>query len=256
MSRRRAPQKRKKEARKPDRSRLLPLQFENHRIELRSSKEGQNDRADAGEKLDPQLVRAQYGRSDRGADNQLGDRSDNDLRQSSGNAEPDREQARDQRETQPQRRKRPNSGHLQISCSSLPPLGASDTGLNQRHGGHGWRSELERKTYSATAVRMPRTSRVATMLLRGFEYIRKHRRDGDCDENGNREAVICQQRSQTTLLIRPRATCLRGLLGRAGKFTAWCRGSWASSYRRQASGRSHQPHRRLRGTPSPVIAQL
>ena len=30
----------------------------------------------------------------------------------------------------------------------------------------------------------------------------------------------------------------------------------ASSYRRQASGRSHQPHRRLRGTPSPVIAAI
>ena len=30
-------------------------------------------------------------------------------------AEPDREQARDQRETKPQRRKRPNAGHAQAS---------------------------------------------------------------------------------------------------------------------------------------------
>ena len=33
-------------------------------------------------------------------------------------------------------------------------------------------------------------------LLRRFKYIRKHRRDRDRDENANREAVICQQRSQ------------------------------------------------------------
>jgi hypothetical protein len=90
-------------------------------------------------------------------------------------------------------------------------------------------------------------------LWSGFEYERKHRRDGDCDENGDREAVICQKCAHTKLLIRPRVTCPRGLLGHTGKFSAWCRGNWASSYRRQASGRSHQPQRRLRGTPSPVL---
>jgi hypothetical protein len=101
VSRRCARQERKEEARKPDGGRLLPLQFENHRIKFRSSQEGQNDRADAGEKLDPRLVRAQQGRSDGGADDQLGDRPNNDLGQSGGNPQPDREQARDQREAQP-----------------------------------------------------------------------------------------------------------------------------------------------------------
>ena len=30
-------------------------------------------------------------------------------------------------------------------------------------------------------------------LWSGFEYERKHRRDGDCDENGDREAVILSE---------------------------------------------------------------
>jgi hypothetical protein len=44
---------------------------------------------------------------------------------------------------------------------------------------------------------------------RCFEYECKRRRDGDCDENGNREAVICQQCAQIKLLIGPRVTCPR-----------------------------------------------
>ena len=34
------------------------------------------------------------------------------------------------------------------------------------------------------------------LFLLGFEHIREHHGDGDCAENGNCEAVICQQRSQ------------------------------------------------------------
>jgi hypothetical protein len=61
--------------------------------------------------------------------------------------------------------------------------------------------------------------------------------------------VICQQRSHTTP-IRIRVTC-RWPLKATRKSTAWCRGNRASSYRRQASGRSHQPHRRLWGDSIP-----
>ncbi|HMH97288.1 MAG TPA: hypothetical protein VK577_12010, partial [Bradyrhizobium sp.] len=51
---------------------------------------------------------------------------------------------RDQRKTQPQRRKRPNSSHLQLSRLSVPSRALAE---------------------------------------------RKGRRDGDCDENGDREFV-------------------------------------------------------------------
>ena len=111
-----------------------------------------------------------------GADDQLRDRADDDLRQSGRDAEPDRKQARDQRETQPQCRKCPNAGHPQIS------------------------------------VRLP--SRCATG-----------------------HAGPLQTRSREYKL------------GGSGS-------AKASSYRRQAPGRSHQPHRRLRGTPSPVCRSI
>ena len=65
------------------------------------------------------FIGAQYSRPDGGANDQLGDCPDDNLRQSGGDAKPDREQARYQRQPQPQRRKRPNSGHLQISCPLL-----------------------------------------------------------------------------------------------------------------------------------------
>src|SRR5882757_3403575 len=118
-----------------------------------------------------------------------------------------------------------------------------------------WRSRLVLRTRTHDVFRRcgqdAQDQQGCDELRSGFEYKRKHRRDGDCDENGDREAVICQKCAHTKFLIRPRVTCPRGLLGRTGKLSAWCRGNWASSYRRQASGRSHQPHRRLRGTPSP-----
>jgi len=52
VSRRRAPQKWNEEVCKPNRNGLLPLQSENYRIEFRSCEEGQNDRANTGEKPD------------------------------------------------------------------------------------------------------------------------------------------------------------------------------------------------------------
>jgi hypothetical protein len=51
-----AAHKRKKEARETYRSSFFPFQFENHWIKFGSSKEGQNDCADTGEKLHPRLV--------------------------------------------------------------------------------------------------------------------------------------------------------------------------------------------------------
>ena len=60
-------QKRKEEACKANGSRFLPFQLEHDRIELRSREEGENDRAYAGEKLNPGFVCPEHSRADRRA---------------------------------------------------------------------------------------------------------------------------------------------------------------------------------------------
>jgi hypothetical protein len=79
MSSRRACQERKKEAREPDRARLLPFEPENDGIKLGARKKRQDDRADSREKLDPGLVGSEDRRADRSADDELGDGPDDDL---------------------------------------------------------------------------------------------------------------------------------------------------------------------------------
>jgi len=92
-----APQERKREAREPNGSRFLPLELEDRRIELCAGQERQDYSGNAGEEFDPRLICTQHSRADGSADNQLRDRSDDDLRQGGRDAEPDRKQACDYR---------------------------------------------------------------------------------------------------------------------------------------------------------------
>ncbi len=62
-----------------DGSRFLPLALENVGIEFRTGKECEDNRADAGKKLDPKLVGSKHGGADDGTDDQLSDCSDNNL---------------------------------------------------------------------------------------------------------------------------------------------------------------------------------
>src|SRR5580704_8696041 len=112
----RSPETEKRSWRKPDRVRLLPLEPEDLWIELRARKKGQNDSPDAGQKLDPRLVGPEHGRADDGTDNQLSNRTNDDFRQCGRDPEPNRKQARDKRETQPQRRQCPYAGHDPSCC--------------------------------------------------------------------------------------------------------------------------------------------
>ena len=80
MGGRRAAQERDDETDEPDGARLLPLQSEYLRVEFGASEKGQHDRADAGEKFDPGTRPPSTARQRR-ADDQLGDRADDNLRQ-------------------------------------------------------------------------------------------------------------------------------------------------------------------------------
>ncbi len=130
MGARRATQKRKKEAGEADRDRLLPFELEHHRIELGAGEERQDDRADAGEEFDPGLVGPEQRRADGGAEDQLRHGADHDFGQRGRDAEPDREEARDQSEAQPERRQCPYACHAFTSPSRAPLR--SRTGRQQK----------------------------------------------------------------------------------------------------------------------------
>src|SRR5262245_19144474 len=105
----------KEETRKPDGARFLPLRAEDDRIELGSGEKSEHNRAETREELDPGLIGAENRRADRGANDELRDRADNDLGQRRRNPEPDGKQAGDEGETDPQRRERPDAGHSRNS---------------------------------------------------------------------------------------------------------------------------------------------
>ena len=67
------------EADEPDGGSLLPFLLEHNRIKFRASEEREHDRPDPGQELDPGLIRAEHGRSDHRADDQLSDRADDDF---------------------------------------------------------------------------------------------------------------------------------------------------------------------------------
>ena len=115
MRARRAAEKRKKEAREPDRRRLLPLEAEHHGIELRAGQEREHDRADAGEEFHPAFVGSEHGRPNDRSQDQLREGPHHDLGQRCRDAQPDRKQAGDHGETQPQRRKCPHACHAHPS---------------------------------------------------------------------------------------------------------------------------------------------
>ena len=107
----RASQKWKKEACEPDRGCFLPFELEHLGVEFGARQKRQHDRADAGQELDPGLIGAEHGGANDGANDQLRDGSNNDFRKRRRDTEPDRKQARDERETEPQGRERPNASH-------------------------------------------------------------------------------------------------------------------------------------------------
>ena len=107
----RASQKWKKEACEPDRGCFLPFELEHLGVEFGARQKRQHDRADAGQELDPGLIGAEHGSANDGANDQLCDGSNNDFRKRRRDTKPDRKQARDECETKPQGRERPNASH-------------------------------------------------------------------------------------------------------------------------------------------------
>ena len=99
----RAAEERHDKAYRTNQARLFPMGPEHDRIELRAGKEGQHDGARAGEKFDPRVIGVQQRDPQGRADDQLRHRSDHDLGQRGGDAQPDRQQRRNQGEPQPQR---------------------------------------------------------------------------------------------------------------------------------------------------------
>ena len=99
MGRCRASQKWEKEAREPDSGRFLPFELENLWVEFGTREKRQDDRANSRKKFDPGLISAEHGRANDSANNQLRNCSDNDFGKCRRDAEPDRKQARDKRET-------------------------------------------------------------------------------------------------------------------------------------------------------------
>jgi hypothetical protein len=68
--------KREREAREPNRGRLLPLQLEDLRIEFGTGEKRQDNRAYPREKVDPGFAGSEHCRAERQAEDQLSDCSD------------------------------------------------------------------------------------------------------------------------------------------------------------------------------------
>ncbi len=79
----------------------LPFPLEYSGIELRAGEKGEDDGAESGEKLDPRFVSAEQSGPDGGADDQLSNGAYDDFGERGRDAQPDRQQRRDQRQTQP-----------------------------------------------------------------------------------------------------------------------------------------------------------
>src|SRR5882672_2669061 len=73
------------------------------RQELSMHRQGKPSSALAGQEFDPRLICTQHRRANGSADNQLRDRSDDDLRQRGRHAKPDRKQTCNYRKAQPKR---------------------------------------------------------------------------------------------------------------------------------------------------------
>lgn len=97
----RTAEERREEACQPDEGRLLPAPPKHGWIQLGAGEEREDDRARAGEELDPRLPRSERGPADGGADDELRDGAHDDLGQRRRDAKPDGEQGGDEREPEP-----------------------------------------------------------------------------------------------------------------------------------------------------------
>ena len=159
------------------------------------------------------------------------------------------------REAQPQRRKGPNAGHLEISRSLPSRWRASRYASNYRHGGSGPALRTgAQDVFRHRSQDAQDSAGLATDFLLMLR-IRMHSITvmATATKTETREAVICQQCSQT----RPPHLTTHEHADAAFSATrtnlpAWCRGNRASSYRRQASGRESSASSAVAGELHPL----
>lgn len=111
VSRGRAAEKRSEKPDQSDPRCFLPFRAKHHRIELRAGKKCEHDRTCARQKFDPGLVSGKRGTAGERSDRELRDDSDRDFSKRCGNLQPNGQQRRQKRKSQPQRRERPDICH-------------------------------------------------------------------------------------------------------------------------------------------------
>src|SRR6266508_2095949 len=120
----RTPDKGREEPYESDDPGLLPFADEYLGIKFGARQKGQEDRACAGKERHPLgSTREGFGSNER-ADDQLGDRADDDLAERRRELEPDGEERRDERQSDPDRRNEP---HVLHKWSFSDPLRARGT---------------------------------------------------------------------------------------------------------------------------------
>ncbi len=119
-----------------DQSCFAPLRAEHRWIELGAGEEGEKDGSRGGEECDPALGSTEQSGAHEGADEQLRNRADDDLREGRRDSEPNRDQCRGQSETQPERRAKPDLGHREpLHIRAERRRGeTADSGLTRRIG--------------------------------------------------------------------------------------------------------------------------
>src|SRR6185312_5709222 len=109
-----AAQKWAEEAGKANSGRLSPFQFEHRRIELGAGQKRQDDGTETGQEFHPGLVSPENRVTNHGPDDELCDCPDYDFGKRSRYPKPDREQARNQCEAEPQGRQCPDTSHFAL----------------------------------------------------------------------------------------------------------------------------------------------
>ena len=122
------PEVRRDEAHDADRHARPEMLPDDARIDFRPGEKGQQDGAEAGEKIDPV--------GDVKADEVAGESAHHDFDQRDGYGDPDRNQRRDQRQSEPQRRLKPDTCHAAFSRSR-----------------RSWRGDPARRTPTASLTR-------------------------------------------------------------------------------------------------------
>jgi len=105
------PKKRPEETHEPDHRRFFPFRTEDLGIEFGPGQKGKNNGARAGEKADPACLPAQISIHEKHANQQLGDRADNNLGERGRDLEPDGDERRDQGQAYPHSGQHPHILH-------------------------------------------------------------------------------------------------------------------------------------------------